>query len=196
MNFLVQAAKVTIALFIITDSVGNLPFFMGVTEGMASSERRKVFFSALLTGLLMIVLFAAAGSLVFDLFDLTLDDVKVAGGILLLIISIEIIMRGKISYEHKEDIGIVPLGCPLLVGPGAITTVLMMLRIYNVYAVMTGVIICFLLIWLVLYFSENIFCFLGRNGSLVVTKIAGIIMAAIAVRFIRQGIQVFLKMVF
>ena len=196
MDFLIQVAKVVIALFIITDSIGNLPFFMGMTEGMASLERRKVFFSALLTGLLMILVFAVAGSLVFDLFDLTLDDVKIAGGILLLIISIEIVMRGKIGYEHKEDVGIVPLGCPLLVGPGAITTVLMMLKIYNVYAVITGVIICFLLIWLVLYFAENIFALLGRNGSLVVTKIAGIIMAAIAVRFIRQGVQVFLKMIF
>jgi len=189
MELLSQIAKVAIALFIITDSIGNLPFFMGLTEGSSKDERRKIFATAIMTGFMMIVVFAFAGTLIFDLFDLTIDDIRIAGGILLMVISIEILIRGKINYEHKEDIGIVPLGCPLLVGPGAITTVLMMLRVYNVYAVASGVLVCFALIWLVLHFSENIYGFLGKNGSLVITKIAGILMAAIAVRFIRLSIQ-------
>jgi multiple antibiotic resistance protein len=189
METLFQIIKVAVALFIITDSIGNLPFFMGLTEGATKDERRKIFSTAILTGFLMIVVFALAGTMIFDLFDLTIDDVRIAGGILLMLISVEILIRGKINYEHKEDIGIVPLGCPLLVGPGAITTVLMMLRIYSFYAVAAGVLACFFLIWLVLHFSENIYSLLGKNGSLVITKIAGILMAAIAVRFIRLGIQ-------
>jgi multiple antibiotic resistance protein len=189
MLFLTQTVKVLIAMFIITDSVGNLPFFMGLTEGMPSPERRKVFFSATLTGLLLLAFFALAGSLVLNLFDLTMDDLKIAGGILLLFISIEVMLRGRITFEHKEEVGIVPLGCPLLVGPGAITTLLVMLRIYDFYAVLSGVLICFLLIWLVLFFSESIFRHIGRNGALIITKISGILIAAIAVRFIRQALQ-------
>ncbi len=179
-----------IALFIITDSVGNLPFFMGMTEGASSEERRNVFNTAIFTGLVLLFVFGFAGSLILRLFGLTMEDLKIAGGILLLLISTEVLIRGKVTYEHKEDIGVVPLGCPLLVGPGAITTMLMFLKVYNIYAVFTGVGICFVLIWLVLFFSDFIYRIVGRNGALIITKIASIIMASLAVKFIRDGIQV------
>ncbi|MFH1362082.1 MAG: MarC family protein [bacterium] len=184
-----QVLKVFIALFIITDSVGNLPFFMGMTDGLEKKERRSVFFSALLTGLFLLALFGFAGFLIFDIFDLTINDLRIAGGILLFMISIEIMFRGRFSVEHKEDVGVVPLGCPLLVGPGAITTVIMMGRIYEPLAVVVGVLLCFTLIWLILFFAERLFKLLGHNGSLIVTKIFAIIMAGIAVKFVRQGVQ-------
>ncbi|PIS28879.1 hypothetical protein COT42_06795 [Candidatus Saganbacteria bacterium CG08_land_8_20_14_0_20_45_16] len=187
-----QVLKVFIALFIITDSIGNLPFFMGMTEGMEKKERRGIFFSALLTGLFLLALFGFAGFLIFDIFDLTINDLRIAGGILLFMISIEIMFRGRFSYEHKEDVGVVPLGCPLLVGPGAITTVIMMGRIYDPLAVVVGVLLCFALIWFIFFFAERLFRLLGHNGSLIVTKIFAIIMAGIAVKFIRQGVQAIL----
>jgi len=192
---LIQTIKVVVALFIITDSIGNLPLFMGLTEGMSNEERRKVIRTALWTGLILIAVFGLAGSLIFELFNITIEDVKIAGGILLFIIAIEILMKGQVGNEHQKDIGIVPLGCPLLVGPGAITTIFMMMKIYNVFIVITGVLICFFLIWLVFYFAENIYGFLGKNGSLLVAKIAAIIIAAIAVRFIRQAVQVIFHLI-
>jgi multiple antibiotic resistance protein len=127
--------------------------------------------------------------MVFSLFDLTIEDLKIAGGILLLFIAVEVMLRGRVTFEHKEDVGVVPLGCPLLVGPGAITTLLVVLKLYDLYAVLLGVFICFVFIWLALYFAENIYRFLGRNGALIITKIASILIAAIAVRFIRQGMM-------
>lgn len=189
-DFWMQVAEVMLALFIITDSVGNLPFFMGMTEGSSPEERRNVFNTALITGLVLLLVFGFAGSLILRLFGLTMEDLKIAGGILLLFISTEVLIRGKMTYEHKEDVGVVPLGCPLLVGPGAITTMLMFLKVYNIYAVFTGLAICFVLIWLVLFFSEFIYRIVGRNGALIITKIAAIIMASLAVKFIRDGIQV------
>ncbi|MDI6732053.1 MAG: MarC family protein [Candidatus Margulisbacteria bacterium] len=188
-QFLFQTIKVFVALFIITDSVGNLPFFMGMTEGMEHLQRRKIFTTALLTGAFVLAVFGIAGTLILDLFNLTMDDFRIGGGILLLIISIEILLRGKVSYEHKEDVGVVPLGCPLLVGPGAVATTLMFLNIFNPYAVIAGVGLCFLAIWIILYFAEHIYRILGHNGALIITKIAAIMIAAIAVRFIRVGIQ-------
>jgi len=169
--------------------VGNLPFLMGMTEGMEKKERRGIFFSALLTGLFLLALFGFAGFLIFDIFDLTINDLRIAGGILLFMISIEIMFRGRFSYEHKEDIGVVPLGCPLLVGPGAITTVLMFGRVFDPLAVVLGVLLCFVAIWLVLFFADKLYRILGHNGSLIITKIFAILMASIAVRFVRQGIQ-------
>jgi multiple antibiotic resistance protein len=187
-SFIIPLIKSVVALFIITDSPGNLPFFMGLTEGETSQERRKTFTLAILTGFFMLIFFIFAGTLILDLFNVTLDDFKIAGGILLLYIAIELMLRGKFNVEHKEDIGVVPLGIPLLVGPGAITTSLVLLKLYGYQIVLSAILICFFLIFLVLYFAENIYRFLGKNGTLIITKIAAILIAAIAVQFIRQGI--------
>ena len=187
-TFFIPFIKSLIALFIITDSPGNLPFFLGLTEGLSLQERRKTFATALLTGFAILLVFLFAGMAILDLFGVTLDDFKIAGGVLLLWISIEIMLRGRINIEHKEDMGVVPMGSPLLVGPGAITTALVLLRLYGYGVVISAILACFALIWLVLYFAEPIHNFLGKNGSLILTKIAAILIAAIAVLFIRQGI--------
>lgn len=184
-----QFLKVFIAMFIITDSIGNLPFFIGLTDDLPRQERRQIFSTAIITGAALLAIFVFAGSLIFGLFALTIEDMKIAGGILLLLIAIEIMIKGKIQVEHKEDIGVVPLGCPLLVGPGAITSALVMIRLYNFWAVIAGITACFIVIWLILRYAEMIYGIIGRNGSLIITKIAAIIIAAIAVQFMRQGIQ-------
>ncbi|MBI5078670.1 MarC family protein, partial [Candidatus Saganbacteria bacterium] len=142
-DYLIQFVKSLIALFIITDSVGNLPFFIGLTEGASTEERRKIFRSAALTGFLLLVVFLFAGTAVLDLFKVTLNDFQIAGGILLLLISVEIMLRGKVNIEHKEEVGVVPMGCPLLVGPGAITTAMMLLKIYDYPVVLAAIFVCF-----------------------------------------------------
>ncbi|KAF0132751.1 MAG: multiple antibiotic resistance protein [Candidatus Saganbacteria bacterium] len=192
--FMIQFLKAFIAIFIITDSIGNLPFFIGLTEGLTTQERRKIFNTSILTGIILLAVFVFAGTMIFKLFSLTMNDIKIAGGILLLLIAIEIMIRGKITVEHKEDMGVVPLGCPLLVGPGAITSVLVILKLYNFWAVLLALIVCFFVIWLILHFAEGLYTIIGKNGSLIITKISAIIIASIAVQFICQGlIAVFVK---
>ncbi len=191
--FIAAVIKSVVALFIITDSPGNLPFFIGLTENETREERRRIFALAILTGFFMLIFFVFAGTLILDLFNVTLDDFKIAGGILLLYIAIELMLRGKFNVEHKEDVGVVPLGIPLLVGPGAITTALVLLKLYGYQVILTAILICFFLIFLVLYFADNIYRFLGKNGTLIITKIAAILIAAIAVQFIRQGIVDLIK---
>jgi multiple antibiotic resistance protein len=188
-SFFVPFVKSVIALFIITDSPGNLPFFLGLTEGETLQEKRKIFSTAILTGLILLLIFLFAGLAILDLFGVTLDDFKIAGGILLLWIAIEIMLRGRLGLERKEDAGVVPLGCPLLVGPGAITTSIVLLKLYGYGVVLCAIVACFILIWLVLYFADKIHNILGHNGSLLLTKVAAILIAAIAVQFIRQGIM-------
>src|SRR3989339_356168 len=181
--------KSLIALFIITDSPGNLPFFMGLTEGLSLKEKRSIFATSILTGFFTLIAFILAGKAVFDLFGITLDDFRIAGGILLFWIAIEIMLRGRVNFEHKEDVGVVPLGSPLLVGPGAITTSLVLLQQYGFFVVGAAILTTFCLIWLLLHFADDIYRFLGKNGSLIMTKIAAILIAAIAVQYIRQGLM-------
>src|SRR3989339_416745 len=187
-SLLISFLKSVIALFIITDAPGNLPFFIGLTEELPKPEKRKVFATAILTGFIMLVIFLFAGMAILDLFNVTLNDFKIAGGILLFWIAIEIMLRGRVNFEHKEDVGIVPLGCPLLVGPGAITASLVMLQTYGYAITLSAIGGCFFLIWLVLHFADNIYSFLGKNGSLILTKISAILIAAIAIQFVREGI--------
>lgn len=188
MVFWTQVIRVAIALFIITDSLGNIPFFITLTEGASPQERKKIIFTAIFTGLFLLGFFVFAGNLIFDLFSLTMEDIQIAGGILLFFISSQVLLHGEFMAEHREEIGVMPLGSPLLVGPGAITTTLVLARIYDLPAVIVGVLLCFILIWLVLRFSGSIYKIIGRNGALIITRIAAIIIAAIAVRFIRVGI--------
>jgi multiple antibiotic resistance protein len=187
-TFFIPFIRSVVALFIITDSPGNLPFFLGLTEGETLQEKRKTFAVAILTGFILLLAFLFAGMAILDLFNVTLNDFKIAGGILLLWIAIEILLRGRLNIEHKEDMGVVPMGCPLLVGPGAITTSLVLLKLYGYAVVISAILVCFALIWLVLHYADAIYKVLGRNGSLILTKIASILIAAIAVQFIRQGI--------
>jgi multiple antibiotic resistance protein len=193
LDYWLQVGRVATALFIITDSLGNLPFFIGMTEGMSTEERRRTNNAAIVTGLLLLAFFVIAGSLILELFGLTLNDLKIAGGLLLFVIAVEILMRGKVVVERKEDVGVVPLGCPLLVGPGAITTTLMMIGLYDLTAVALGAAICFVLIWLVLYFDEKIYQVIGRNGAMIITKIAAIIIASISVNFVITGLRAIFK---
>ncbi|OGC35077.1 hypothetical protein A2311_06035 [candidate division WOR-1 bacterium RIFOXYB2_FULL_48_7] len=188
-SLLISFLKSVIALFIITDAPGNLPFFIGLTEELPKPEKRKVFATAILTGFIMLVIFLFAGMAILDLFNVTLNDFKIAGGILLFWIAIEIMLRGRVNFEHKEDVGVVPLGSPLLVGPGAITTSLVLLQQYGFFVVGAAILTTFCLIWLILHFADDIYRFLGKNGSLIMTKIAAILIAAIAVQYIRQGLM-------
>ncbi len=181
--------KSFVALFIITDVIGNLPFFLGLTDGETQAEQRKVFATALLTGLVILLGFVFLGNALLELFNVTLNDFRIAGGILLFWIAIEIMLRGRINLEHKEDMGVVPLGSPLLVGPGAITTSLVLLQLYGYFVVLAAIVACFIAIWIILYFADAIHAVLGKNGSLVLTKVAAILIAAIAVQFVRQGIS-------
>ena len=184
--------KSFIALFLITDIFGNLPFFVGLTEEMSYSERKKTYITSLVAGFTILLIFIFAGTAVLDLFSLTMSDFKIAGGILLLLIAIDFLMRGKVTVEHKEDVGIVPLGFPLLVGPGAITTSMVLLSMYGYIVVLAAIVACFAVIGITLIFSAPIYRILGRSGALIITKIMALLIAAIAVQLIRSGIMALL----
>jgi multiple antibiotic resistance protein len=192
LNGLIQAV---VALFIITDPLGNLPLFMGLTEGMKKEDRRNTFAEALYVGFLLLLLFTLAGTGILKLFMINLPDFKIAGGLLLLVMSFFILIRGYFSNPVAgEDPGPVPLGCPLLVGPGAITTSMVLIGIYGMPITLMAVAINFLVSGLILYFGDMIYESMGKTGGIIVAKVMAIILAAIAVKFIREGIFSYFKM--
>ncbi len=127
-------AKAIIALFIIVDPLGDIPIFISLTEKMAEGEKRRVFNTATVVGLILLLVFAFTGQEIFMLFGISVYAFEVVGGILLLIIAIRILISGSMQEkaDSPESIGAVPIAMPLLVGPGAITTTILSLQMYGV----------------------------------------------------------------
>jgi multiple antibiotic resistance protein len=186
--------QAVVALFIITDPLGNLPIFMGLTDGMKKEERRNTFAEALYVGFLLLLTFTLAGTGILQLFMINLHDFKIAGGLLLLVMSFFILIRGHFTQVSGEDPGAVPLGCPLLVGPGAITTAMVLIGMYGMAITLMAVALNFFLSGLILYYGEQIYDKMGKTGGMIVAKVMAIILAAIAVKFIREGIFSYFKL--
>ncbi|MFA4857971.1 MAG: MarC family protein [Candidatus Margulisiibacteriota bacterium] len=180
--------QASIALFVIIDPIGNLPIFMGITEGLSEKERLNQFNQAIVLALALLALFTVFGSLILNLFHISLRDFKIAGGVLLLAIAINLMLKGQHRPESAEDVGIMPLGCPLLVGPGAITTAMVLIGAFGLTVTSIAVAINFILAYFILYFGEVFYEHIGGQFLKAVSRVMVIIIAAIAVKFICDGI--------
>jgi len=191
----IPLVKGIISLFIIVDPFGNIPIFISLTEKMNKEEKKKVFQIATLTGFLLLLSFALAGQQIFNFFGISLYAFMIAGGILLLIISIRILIAGGWSEPviSPESVGAVPIAVPLLVGPGAITTTIFNLQTIGITYTAISVMVTFVVVWLTLRFIDPIYRFLGKTGSLVIARVMALLIAAIAVQYILGGLGSFLS---
>jgi multiple antibiotic resistance protein len=193
LDFVSELAKAVIALFIIVDPFGNIPIFMGLTEKMEESQKKKVFNTATLVGVILLLVFAFTGQEILTIFGLSIYSFEVAGGILLLIIAIRILISGSMheDVESPESLGAVPIAMPLLVGPGAITTTIFNLQAYGTLSAILAVLIVLSLTWIILRFINGIYRFLGKTGSLVIGRVMALLIAAIAIQYILTGVTHF-----
>jgi multiple antibiotic resistance protein len=190
----VNLAKAIIILFIIVDPFGNIPIFMDLTKKMTDPQKRKIFNIACLVGFILLLVFALTGQEIFMIFGISIYSFEVAGGILLLIISIRILLTGNLSEkaDSPESLGVVPIAMPLLVGPGAITTTIFSLQYYGVAIAALSVLIVLILTWVILRFMNSVYKVLGKTGSLVIARVMALLMAAIAIQYILNGLTTFL----
>jgi len=182
--------KATIALLVIVDPVGNIPIFVSLTEKMDSRSRSKTFKIAVLTGFSLLFLFAIFGVEMLSLFNISIQSFRIAGGLLLLIIAIEILVRGGWHYKgsKEETTGAVPMGFPLLAGPGAITTTIVSIHSYGLLITLISILFVSIVTWTVLRYIDIIYSILGEIGSEVVARVMAILIASIAIQFIIEGI--------
>jgi|FaiFalFF_MnMetaG_3_1042247.scaffolds.fasta_scaffold00049_28 multiple antibiotic resistance protein len=186
-----ELVKAVIALFVVVDPLGLVPTFTGLTQGMTPEARKRTFRTGVYTATALLLTFALAGHQILLLFGITLHSFMIAGGILLLILSVEIIVAG---YWHQraastDEVGVFPIGFPLLVGPGAITTTMVTLQSSGFITTLLAVTIVMLVTWLILENIEFLYRILGRRGSGAIAKIMAVFIAAIAIQFILTGIQ-------
>jgi len=180
-----------IPLFVAMDSVGNLPILLSVTEDMEPSERSRTVRLAMLTALVLGLVFVAIGKAIFMLLGIEVADFLVAGGIILLVLSIKYLITGKMVEAQAlsiTTIGAVPLGTPLVVGPAVLTTLLVLSDQYFIAIVIASFIINLAITWLLFSRVNQIMGFLGHTGASAISKVVMLFLAAIAVKMIRQGI--------
>src|SRR3989449_1678340 len=191
--FLLDLLKATVALFVIVDPLGPVPIFAGLTKTMSLDEKRKVFRTAAVIGAVLLAVFALVGQEVLLLFGISLESFQIAGGLVLLLLSIEIIFRGerfdKLALVSAEETAVFPIAFPLLVGPGAITLTLISIQTFGITVALLAIVIVMFASWVVLRQTDRIYRMLGRTGSAVIARIMSLFIAAIAVQYILAGIQ-------
>lgn len=187
-------ARAVLALFIIVDPLGDIPIFISLTEKMTEGEKRSVFNTATIVGMALLLVFSFTGQEIFTLFGISIYAFEVAGGILLLIIAIRILVSGSFheNPESPESLGAVPIAMPLLVGPGAITTTILNLQFYGVIIAAIAAVVVVFITWVILRFINPIYRVLGKTGSLVIARVVALLIAAIATQYILIGITHYL----
>lgn len=184
-------------LFVAINVLGVIPIYLAVTEGMTSSQRRRLTLQAVVTASLVAVLVLFAGQLIFSLLGITVNDLRVGGGLILLVLSISNLIFGDFRRRDpradgvEEDggsVGVVPLGIPLIIGPAAITSVLVSREAYGYLPTLTSLVLNMVLVFLTLAFSPWLGTILGNAVSRAVGKVSSLFLAAISVALIRAGI--------
>jgi len=189
--------EVFVTLLVIMDPPGSVPIFLSLTGAHSRKARRRSADLAVLTAFLVIVVFALFGQQVLEYLHVTVPALQVSGGLLLLLVALELLMGWSAEPTLKDDVNVsmVPLGTPLLAGPGAIAATIVFAKqvhhFRDALALGLAILGVHIVVWLTLRFSSVILKLLGRSGVTLVTRIAGLLLSAIAVQLAAGGIKAF-----
>lgn len=178
-----------IPIFVAMDAIGVLPLFIGFTERLTDREKRKIVTQSIITAFVIGVVFLFLGRWIFKILGVLVADFKIAGGTVLLAISLRDILQFEKAHRlSPETMGAVPIGTPLITGPAVLTTIIILLDSYGVFLTISSFVLNLIIVWVTFSYATSISKFLGKAGSKAVSKIASLLLAAIAVMMIRKGI--------
>jgi multiple antibiotic resistance protein len=179
-----------VPLFIVIDALGNLPIVVSLSEGLTRWERRKLINYAMITAVIVGLIFLFFGQFILRVMGISVGAFAVAGGLILLILSIRFIFTGQVMDVVKEEMmAIVPIGTPLTVGPATITTLLLLATQFRIWIVLEAFTVNMLITWLILMLGNYIIRFLGSGGLKAVSRVFSLLLAAIAVSMIIRGME-------
>src|SRR5213596_2385760 len=191
------------SIFAIVDPLGVAPFFSVLTEDMDKAQKQNIISKACLTATITLGVFAVFGQWIFAGFGFTIPAFRIAGGIVLFGVAFEMLRgersRTRLTQQEREEtlerdeVAVVPLGIPLLAGPGAITTVMILMSspvsdFADKMFVFAGILVAVLSAFILLHNAERIFRKIGRTGTRALGRVMGLLLAAIAVQFLIDGI--------
>jgi multiple antibiotic resistance protein len=195
-DILRQLGLTFIPLFVAMDSIGNLPILITLTRDMTASQRSGAVRSAMLTALALGLGFIVIGKAIFQFLGIEVADFLVAGGIILLVLSVKDLVTGKMveitDSTTSEAVGVVPLGTPLVAGPAVLTALLLLIDQYSIVIVVVSLTINLAITYALFRQCNRVVGFLGKNGVTAISKIVSLLLAAIAISLIRRGVVTFL----
>ncbi len=181
-----------IPIFVAIDVIGTLPIFLSFTFRMREKERALVVRQSILTGFAISIGFLILGKFIFKALGITPDDFKVAGGLILLIIAVTDLLFPRSMFRSPgqsiEDIGIVPIGVPLIIGPGALTAILLCVDLYGYLPTLFSLVVNLLAVLFVFSFAGRVLNILGEGGAKATAKVISILLASIGVMMMRSGL--------
>ena len=189
------------SLLSIINPLSGAPMYLALTDGYSPGQRRKTLRSGVVTAFVVMVVFALLGGAIFQLFGITIDAFRIAGGFIFFGIGMDMLQakrnRGKATEEEeqegrvRENVGVTPLGIPMITGPGAITTVMVLMAeagtVTRAGVVFASVVLVLTITWAVLTAAPRLVRFFGQTGLNVMTRLMGLLVTVIAVQFIIDG---------
>jgi multiple antibiotic resistance protein len=191
--------EVFVTLFVIMDPVGTVPIFLSLTSGRSPAHARRAAWQAVLVSFFVIVVFAVFGQGILDYLSISLPALQGAGGLLLLLVALELLTgkNDEPTASTGTNVALVPLGTPLLAGPGAIVATMVFTRrvggFSDIDAIALGIIGVHVVLWLAMRFSLPILRLIRQSGVLLVTRIAGLLLSAIAVQMVADSVRAFIE---
>ena len=190
------------SIFFLVDPFAALPTFLAVTEGADRLRRRAIARKASLTAWVVLSAFAVAGQYLFRIFGITLPAFEIAGGIILLLIGLDMLEAKRSPTQEsseeveaaatKEDAGIVPLGVPMLAGPGSITSVMVLVgqaqTLWQMASILSAIFVTAVICFLVLGNSDRVAKALGQTGIRILVRVMGLLLVALAVQYFVNGL--------
>lgn len=177
------------ALFVALDIIGTVPIYLSITQSMESAERKRVVNTSMLVALVVAIVFVFVGKSLFKHLGISISDFKIAGGVILLLISLADLLGGpEAMHKSSGSTGIVPLAVPLISGPGVLTTLILQTSSVGYLMTLGALILNYVIAWVLLRNCDRVTRVIGKDGTVVLSKIAALLLAAIAVAMIRGGI--------
>ncbi len=197
-----DSLKVFVALIALINPLGVLPMFISLTHDFSAQQKQRAIRTAALTVVAVVAVSALLGENIIRFFGISTASLQVSGGLLILLMALNMLnaqpggtkttVEERHEAEHKDAIGVVPLGIPLLTGPGAMSTVIVMAhnakKPMDYAAIIGSGVVIAMLVWLTLQMAQPIARTLGRTGINIATRIMGLLVAAVAVEFIVDGL--------
>jgi len=192
---LAQILVITGQIFAILNPISVLPTFLSLTDDLEADERHRIVRNSSVAVLIIALLLAVGGNYILSFFHVGIAGLQVGGGILLMSIAIEMLgglPRTK-SLEERAEVAVVPIATPLLVGPGTMTTIIVLSATVSIVSLLLSILIVSALTFLLLRYSDLLVKILGRNGTRALGRFMTIIIAAFAAQLIYSGISDWLK---
>jgi multiple antibiotic resistance protein len=178
-----------IPLFVAIDVFGVIPLFLALTEGMDPRQKRTLTWEATLTAFVISVAFLIAGKMLFSFLGITESDFRVGGGVVLLVLAVyDLLFSKEKKREVGDSAGVVPIGIPLIMGPAALTTIIILVDAYGYFLTIASLLANLVIVLVVFLQATRVAQVMGNAGSRAVAKVAALFLAGIAVMMIRSGI--------